>query len=232
MAEHRRPRPWWRRWPALVLFAVLAGGEVLVSLEAIRLARGVTPLLAPPLTIALALAAGTAVLAAICLLPRLQRTRWRPQEGEQPLLRLGHRSLRRLAWNAPFALFLPLSWWLAPGPVWLALAVAVALAVLPIFIWLTTGFHYVLWTQGLEIRLPGWRLAFLPAAEIDTVDVQDIHPLRDWGGWGLRGSGRHRAFIWDGHQAVRICGPWGEVFLGHDDPETLARTITWAYLTS
>ncbi len=221
---------WRRRLLPWLLAVVIIAGETLLVMEVIQRALGQSTGRMALLPLAMALGACMGLLAYLCLWPSRTGKRSRPRADEQPLVRAIHRSRRRLAFNLPFACLLPLSWWLAPGPAWLAFSLVLTVVLVPVFIWLAAGFRYTVWPSGLEISVPGWRLAFIPADSITTVEVCDVRPLRDWGGWGIRGSGRRRAFIWDGRRAVRLRGAHGEYLLGHEKPERLARTLAWAYL--
>jgi hypothetical protein len=212
------------------LFLTLAAAEIWLVVESLRAGRGQAPWLLRPALLAAVTAAGMTLLAALCLLPgRGAAHRGVAVPDGPPLAEERHRSPRRAAFNAPFLLLLPLAWWLAPGPGWRGVVAGLALALVPVAAWLVAGFRYRLHAAGLEVCAPGLRLAWVPAREITGVEVVAIRPLRDWGGWGVRGSGAHRAFIWDGRQAVRVRTLQGEIVLGHDDPERLARMLAWTY---
>lgn len=84
------------------------------------------------------------------------------------------------------------------------------------------GFHYVFSTAGVEIRTLGFRLRSVPAAQIRSYAVQSWSTLR---GYGIRGVGNRRAYVW-GNQGVSIkTADGGEVFLGHADPDRIVRDL-------
>lgn len=83
------------------------------------------------------------------------------------------------------------------------------------------GFHYTFSPAGIEIRTLGFRVRSIPAA-----DIRSYAPDR-WsvmGGYGIRGIGSRKAYVW-GNRGVRIKTAQGEVFLGHNEPETIIRDL-------
>jgi hypothetical protein len=43
-----------------------------------------------------------------------------------------------------------------------------------------------------------------PLQEIEAVEVVRYHPIREFGGWGIRGWGKKKAWTVRGDQAVRL----------------------------
>jgi Protein of unknown function (DUF1648) len=84
-----------------------------------------------------------------------------------------------------------------------------------------SGFHYSFSPAGVEIRTLGFRLRSIPAYAIKSYAIDGWKGL---GGYGIRGIGRRRAYVW-GNRGVRIQTSEGEVFLGHDDPQTIMRDL-------
>jgi hypothetical protein len=84
-----------------------------------------------------------------------------------------------------------------------------------------SGFRYCFTRHGLEIRSLGFRLRSIPAGQIREYSIQPWSPL---GGYGIRGIGNRRAYVW-GNKGVRIQTPGGEIFLGHGDPERIVRDL-------
>jgi hypothetical protein len=83
------------------------------------------------------------------------------------------------------------------------------------------GFHYLFTAAGLDICTLGFRLRSIPAAEIQSYFVDRWNAL---GGYGIRGLGNRRAYVW-GNRGVRIKTSLGEVFLGHSEPQKIARDL-------
>jgi len=101
-----------------------------------------------------------------------------------------------------------------------ALGMAAAFGLIgAVFVW--DGFHYQFSPAGVDIRTLGFRLR-----SIHTADIQGyaVAPWSIWGGYGIRGLGRRRAYVW-GSQGVRIRTGRGEVFLGHEDPEKIVHDL-------
>ena len=88
-----------------------------------------------------------------------------------------------------------------------------------IFAW--SGFHYYFGSAGVEIRALGYRLRSIPAAQITSYSIEPWNILR---GYGIRGVGRTRAYVWS-NKVVHITTPQGEVFLGHSEPERIIRDL-------
>ncbi|MGC2194424.1 MAG: DUF1648 domain-containing protein [Terriglobales bacterium] len=84
-----------------------------------------------------------------------------------------------------------------------------------------SGFHYRFTSEGLEIRTLGFRLRSIARDQIGRYDIEKWTALR---GYGIRGLGTTRAYVW-GNQVVHITTLEGEVFLGHNDPVRIVRDL-------
>ncbi len=122
--------------------------------------------------------------------------------------------------------FLVIAFKLPPSPMWLRLLLY---AVTALMLWVITqawgGFRYRITSTGVEVRTGGIRVCSIPKANIQEYRVAQIDPLGDFGGWGIRMLPGKRAFIWHGHEAVRIRTPQRTVYLGHDQPERLVKDL-------
>ena len=106
------------------------------------------------------------------------------------------------------------------GGIRLALGVGAALMLIgAVFAW--DGFRYRFSPAGVDIRTLGIRLGSVHAADIQGYEVA---PWSVLGGYGIRGIGGRRAYVW-GNRGVRIRTGEGEVFLGHDEPEKIVRDL-------
>lgn len=98
---------------------------------------------------------------------------------------------------------------------------AASIGMLAIAAMASIGFRYSFSRAGLEIRLLGFRLRSIPAADIRSYAVDRWNAL---GGYGIRGLGDRRAYVWC-NRGVRIQTTEGEVFLGHNQPQRLVRDL-------
>jgi hypothetical protein len=81
-----------------------------------------------------------------------------------------------------------------------------------------SGFQYRFHQDGIEIRMLGFRLRSIPRSEIVGYAIEPWSFIR---GYGIRGIGRTRAYVWC-NQVVHIkLSDGNEVYLGHKDPERI-----------
>ena len=84
-----------------------------------------------------------------------------------------------------------------------------------------SGFHYRFTSQGVEISTLGFRLRSIPLQNIKGYAIAPWSPM---GGYGVRGIGEKRAYVW-GNTGVRVMLTDGEVFLGHAEPEKIVNDL-------
>ncbi len=84
-----------------------------------------------------------------------------------------------------------------------------------------SGFHYRFSGHGVEISTLGFRLHSIP---VENIRAYAIAPWNPMGGYGIRGIGERRAYVW-GNIGVRIMLSDGEVFLGHGEPERIMQDL-------
>jgi hypothetical protein len=84
-----------------------------------------------------------------------------------------------------------------------------------------SGFQYRFLTQGVEIRVLGFRLRSIPREQIQSYKAESWSALR---GYGIRGVGNTRAYVW-GNKVVHIKTSNGDIFLGHSDPVRIVRDL-------
>jgi len=84
-----------------------------------------------------------------------------------------------------------------------------------------SGFRYYFSPAGVEIRTLGYRLRSISASQITSYAIEPWNILR---GYGIRGVGRTRAYVWS-NKVVHIKTQQGEVFLGHNQPERIMRDL-------
>jgi hypothetical protein len=84
-----------------------------------------------------------------------------------------------------------------------------------------TGFTYRVTTRGIEIRGVLGPLAYVASNDIRSFSLENVRPLRDFGGWGIRGPNSDRAYILGSGRVVSIVHANGRLHLGADHPEAL-----------
>jgi hypothetical protein len=84
-----------------------------------------------------------------------------------------------------------------------------------------SGFHYRFTGHGVEISTLGFRLRSIP---LENIKAYAIAPWNPMGGYGIRGIGERRAYVW-GNTGVRMMLSDGEVFLGHREPEKIMQDL-------
>jgi hypothetical protein len=84
-----------------------------------------------------------------------------------------------------------------------------------------SGFHYHFSSHGVEIGTLGFRLRSIP---LENIKAYAIAPWNPMGGYGIRGIGERRAYVWC-NTGVRIMLSDGEVFLGHQNPEKIMNDL-------
>ncbi len=67
----------------------------------------------------------------------------------------------------------------------------------------------------------GFSLRTIPKDQIVSYSIEPWSLLR---GYGIRGIGRTRAYVWC-NRVVHIRTQGGEIYLGHNDPERIVRDL-------
>jgi hypothetical protein len=84
-----------------------------------------------------------------------------------------------------------------------------------------SGFQYRFRSDGVEIRMLGFSLRTISAGDILSYSIEPWNLIR---GYGIRGIGRTRAYVWC-NRVVHIRTMSGEIYLGHDNPERIVRDL-------
>lgn len=100
-------------------------------------------------------------------------------------------------------------------------AILVVVIGLGVFAMTWSGFQYRFLRHGVEIRMLGFRLRSIPRQSIVSYSIEPWAFIR---GYGIRGIGRTRAYVWC-NQVVHITTANGDIFLGHSDPERIVRDL-------
>lgn len=104
----------------------------------------------------------------------------------------------------------------------------VALVVMGLVWVFLLGLTVVVRTDSIEVGLgKGWPIrTTIDLTEIETLESVTYRPLREFGGWGLRGSRNRRAWTARGDRAVVMTLTDGRrIYLGSDNPERLEGRI-------
>jgi hypothetical protein len=90
------------------------------------------------------------------------------------------------------------------------------------FVMAWSGFQYRFLQDALEIRMLGFRLRSIPRSEIVSYSIEPWSFIR---GYGIRGIGGTRAYVWC-NKVVHIKLSNGqEIYLGHNNPERIVRDL-------
>ncbi len=66
----------------------------------------------------------------------------------------------------------------------------------------------------------------IPGSEIRSASVRSYRPMREFGGWGLRGFASNRAYTMNGNTGVQLVLTSGDqLMIGSERPEELATAI-------
>ncbi len=114
------------------------------------------------------------------------------------------------------------TWWIA-GPVWIlcGLVIPVLFAVLRLVL--------VVDDDSVLIDYRPLRLRRIALDDIASAEAVTYRPIREYGGWGIRGIGAKRAYNVSGDRGVQLVLTDGRrVLLGSQEPEPLAAAIALA----
>ncbi|MEO8529134.1 MAG: hypothetical protein ABI435_08650 [Pseudolysinimonas sp.] len=114
---------------------------------------------------------------------------------------------------------------LTSGATWIVLALPVILVAV---LFSTSSFGVRVDDNGLRVRSAlGWPVFTIPAGDVESAGVSAIEPLREFGGWGLRGTPRRFAVVTRGGEGLEVHRRDGRVFLVTvDDAATGAALLT------
>lgn len=84
-----------------------------------------------------------------------------------------------------------------------------------------TGFQYRFLRHGVEVRMLGFRLRSIPRSAIESYAIEPWAFIR---GYGIRGLGRTRAYVWC-NKVVHIHTANADIYLGHNDPARVVRDL-------
>ena len=112
----------------------------------------------------------------------------------------------------------------SPWAIALLLALVVLLGAL-----LTLRLSTTLTSDALDVRYGFLHRTRVPLSEIALAEAVDYSPVREYGGWGIRGSGRRRALSARGRQGVLLTRADGTTLLvGSQRPRELLDALARA----
>jgi hypothetical protein len=114
--------------------------------------------------------------------------------------------------------------WRTPGTLPKVIALLVGMVVLWVAALAGRGFRYLVRADGLLVNGLVRNIVFISREQIRRIEVDSVEAL-DVGGWGIRGSGRRRAFIWRSGPGVRVVVDGGAVFLASGQATALAAAL-------
>ena len=80
--------------------------------------------------------------------------------------------------------------------------------------------------DSVHVRFAPLRPRRIPFEQIISVEVRELRPIRDFGGWGLRYGKGTKAYLARGNRGVHLDMASGlDIVIGSQQPETLAATI-------
>lgn len=137
-----------------------------------------------------------------------------------------HLWARMLVWGATFGLAASLLF-AAPSGTSRGTGIGTALGLVALGLLievLLNGLTVELTASELQLhlgRIPVIRKR-IPLREIEAFEAVTYRPLREFGGWGVRGFGRRQAWSARGNRAVRLQLEGGrEIYVGVDEPRVL-----------
>jgi len=111
---------------------------------------------------------------------------------------------------------------LRPTPAARIALIAVALVGCSTFAMAWSGFQYRFFRDVLEIRMLGFRLRSIPRSDILSYAIEPWAMMR---GYGIRGIGRSRAYVWCNKVVHIKLSNGNQVYLGHKDPARIVSDL-------
>lgn len=106
---------------------------------------------------------------------------------------------------------------------WLLIGIGLPISMLYVCLIITVT------TEAVHIRYRPFMKRSIPLANITNVDARTYSPLREYGGWGLRGWGKRKAYNVSGDRGVDLSLQDGStVMIGSQRADELAQAIVSA----
>ncbi|MBN1218668.1 MAG: hypothetical protein JXM69_07060 [Anaerolineae bacterium] len=113
-----------------------------------------------------------------------------------------------------------------PSPNWVITLLWLLLGIgLPV-LWFTSKLIVEVKDNHLYLRYVPFISRQIPLANIKHYQTRTYRPIREYGGWGIRGWGKHRAYNVSGNKGVELELIDGQkIMIGSQKPEELALAI-------
>ncbi len=117
-------------------------------------------------------------------------------------------------------------WGTNPGPDWLVwllwLAIGIGLPVLAHKMDLIVE----VWDDHIRIRYVPFVNRVIPFAEINSVEARTYSPIKEYGGWGIRGWGQKKAYNVMGNKGVELkLNNSQQIMIGSQKAQALALAL-------
>ena len=104
-------------------------------------------------------------------------------------------------------------------------AALLGLALPAFFLWFKL--ETTIYPDRVEIRMAPLTRRVIRASEIAGAEARTYRPLREFGGWGIRGWGANKAYNMSGDQGVQLVLTNGNrILIGTQHPQELEAAIT------
>lgn len=164
-------------------------------------------------------------------------------DAAKPLLFEETQTFRRVWWVMGLVFGLAaLQWWFFyeqiirgrpagdnPAPDWMLIGFWLLFGIgLPALFW-WMRLRVTVSVEDVTIEYRPLTTRVIPVAEIETASAGRYSPLTDFGGWGIRGFGRRRAYTVSGNEGVTLRLIAGDqIIVGSNEPRRLVWAITSA----
>jgi hypothetical protein len=113
-----------------------------------------------------------------------------------------------------------------PGPDWLMWLLWLGFGIGFPIVWAITRLVVEVKVDHLLIRYYPLTTRKIPFADIKQVEARTYSPIREYGGWGIRGWGNKRAYNVSGNKGVELELHNGQkIMIGSQKPEELALAL-------
>ncbi len=109
------------------------------------------------------------------------------------------------------------------------LAIGIGICMLTLVFFLIAGLETKIQSDGIYVRFFPFHIQYkkYPWRQLSEVYVRKYSPIREYGGWGLRGMRNNRAFNVSGNQGIQMLMHDGrKLLIGTRKPEEATKALT------